>query len=329
MTFLWPALLLSLLTLPLFVGLYRRQLRKRAAHAASLGSFAAAQNQAGRALGRRRHVSPVFYLGGLSLLLFGLARPEVAVSLPRLEGTVILAFDVSGSMLADDLEPSRLEAAKAAARIFVENQPNTILIGVVAFSNGGFVVQQPTSDQAAVLAAIERISPEGPTSLGQGLFTSLNAIAGEAISIEDGAMEEGAAALQIADYSSAVILLLSDGENTSSPDPLEIAQLAAEAGVRVYPIGIGSPDGAILNIEGYSILSQLNETSLQEIASVTNGTYYHAADEETLREIYENVDLQLTIGGEQMEITSLLAGASALLFLVGGLLSLVWFGRLP
>jgi len=271
----------------------------------------------------------LFFLSGLTLLFFSLARPEMLVSLPRVEGTVILAFDVSNSMRADDLEPSRIEAGKVAASTFVENQPSTILIGVVAFSNGGIVVQPPTYDQSAVLATIDRLSPQGATSLAQGIFSSLNAIAGEPIPIDPAALEDGAPPPEIGAYPSAVILLLSDGENTESPDPLEIAQLAAEAGVRIYTVGIGSPEGAILPIEGYNVLTQLNETALQEIASLTNGSYYRAGDAETLREIYEDVDLQLTIRGEKMEVTAIFAGISLLLFVIGGALSLFWFGRLP
>jgi Ca-activated chloride channel family protein len=271
----------------------------------------------------------MFFMLGLTLLLFGLARPEMLVDLPRIEGTVILAFDVSNSMAADDLEPTRIEAAKAAARAFVENQPPTILIGVVAFSNGGLVVQQPTNDQAAVLATIDRLSPQGGTSLGQGIFTSLNAIAGEAIAIDPSALEEDIQSIDVGHYPSAVVVLLTDGENTGSPEPLDVAQVAAEAGVRIYPVGIGSTEGAVLQLEGFNILSQLDDTILQQIAKVTNGSYHHAEDEESLAEIYENIDLRLTISGEMMEVTAIFAGISLLLLLAGGLLSLLWFGRVP
>jgi Ca-activated chloride channel homolog len=135
--------------------------------------------------------------------------------------------------------------------------------------------------------------------------------------------------LELEKIPSAVVLLLTDGEDTTALDPLEIAQLAAEAGVRIYPVGIGSTEGSVLQIEGFSILSQLNETTLQEIAGLTNGTYYHAEDEESLQEIYENVDLQLTISGEKMEVTAIFAGISLLLLLIGGGLTLLWFGRIP
>ena len=114
-----------------------------------------------------------------------------------------------------------------------------------------------------------------------------------------------------------------------APEPMELAQAAAEAGVRIYPVGIGSPEGAVIQIDGYNIVTQLDESSLQEIASLTNGEYFHAADAETLQDIYDNIDLQLTVQGENTEITSVLAGIGALFFLFGGILSMVWFGRLP
>jgi Ca-activated chloride channel family protein len=329
MSFIWPWMLITLLLVPLFIGVYFRLLRKRRQAAVDLGPLSLVQDHSGRNLSRQRHIPAMFSLVGLALLFFGLARPEMFVDLPRVEGTVILVFDVSNSMTADDLEPTRIEAAKAAGRVFVQNQPNTIRVGVVAFSNGGLVIQPPTDDQAAVLATIDRLSPQGATSLGQGIFSALNAIAGETILIEPAALEEGAPPQGMDDYSSAVILMLTDGENTEAPDPLEVAQLAAEAGVRIYPVGIGSPEGAVLEVEGFNILTQLNERILQEIASLTNGSYYHAEDEETLREIYENVDLQLTINGERMEVTAIFAGLSLLFFLIGGMVSLLWFGRMP
>jgi Ca-activated chloride channel family protein len=329
MTFIWPWMLLSLLLVPLLIAGYIWLYQKRQRSAPDLGPLSLVQNTAGERLGKQRHIPPLLYLFGLAIILFSLARPEVFAELPRIEGTVILAFDVSHSMAADDLEPSRMEAAKAAAKTFVENQPSTIELGVVAFSNGGLVIQTPTDDQTAILTTIDRLSPQGATSLGQGIFSALNAIAGEAIAIDPEALEEGALSINIGHYSSAVVLLLTDGENTSSPDPLEIAQLAAEAGVRIYPVGIGSKEGTILEIDGYNVATQLDEAALNAIASITNGSYYYAEDEEDLQEVYENVDLQLTIRGEKVEVTAIFAAISVLFFLLGGALSLIWFGRIP
>jgi Ca-activated chloride channel family protein len=329
MTFIWPWMLLALLLIPVFVGSYIGWSKRRRNTANALGPLGQVNNPSGNRLGNRRHLPPLFYLLGLSILLFGLSRPEILVNLPRIEGTVILAFDVSNSMAAEDLSPTRMEAAKAAAQNFVQNQPSTIQLGVVAFSNGGLVVQPSTDDRAAVLSAIDRLNPQGGTSLGQGIFSALNAIAGEAIAIDPAELEDSNMLPDIGRYSSSVVLLLTDGENTSSPDPMAISQLAAEAGVRIYPVGIGSNEGAVVEIDGYSVATQLDETALQAIADLTNGTYYHAEDEDTLQEIYQNVDLQLTIRGEKMEISALLAGISLLFFLTGGALTLLWFGRLP
>lgn len=334
MTFIWPQMLLTLLLAPLLVALYVRLLQQRQRAAEALGPLAWVQNPSGHHVGRRRHVPPALFLTGLTFLLLGLSRPEMPISLPRIEGTVILAFDVSNSMLADDLEPTRIEAAKAAARTFVENQPSTIQIGVVAFANGGLVLQPPTNVSADVLAAINRLTPQGGTSLGRGIFTALNAIAGEPIGVDeivldDDVLPEDLPPIDIGDYSSAVIILLTDGENLSAPEPLDIAQLAAEAGVRIYTVGIGSDEGTVLEVDGFYVLTQLNEPALQNIARVTNGVYYHAEDTASLQEIYRDIDLQMTIKGEMMEITSILAGIGALFFLIGGGLAMVWFGRIP
>ena len=328
MSFIWPLMLFSLLLIPLLVGLYF-WLRQRQA-ATALGSLGMLRTSSGLEVGGRRHIPPAIFLSGLTLLLFTTARPEMNLTLPRVEGTVILAIDVSNSMNAADFEPTRIEAAKAAARTFVENQPSTILIGVVAFSGGGVVVQPPTDDQAAILATIDRLSPQGGTSLGQGIFSSLSAIAGKPIAIEATTTgEQQPEASQIGPFPAAVVVLLSDGENTTPLDPLEIAQVAADADVRIFPIGIGSPEGTVVQVDGFNILTQLNETRLQEIASLTNGTYYNAKDEKALQEIYKNIDLHLTVKAQKMEITPIMAGLSVVLFSVGGALSLFWFGRVP
>ncbi|MCB0065136.1 MAG: VWA domain-containing protein [Caldilineaceae bacterium] len=334
MTFLWPFLLPALLLVPLAIWRYRRLLHQRRHHSAALGTLGQLYQQTGQPLGRRRHVPFACFIVALTLLLLGLARPQMPVSLPRLEGTVILAFDVSNSMIAEDLEPTRIDAAKVAARAFVEQQPATIQIGVVAFGNGGLVAQPPTNDQTEVLAAIERLNPQGGTSLGQGIFTALVAIAGDTLPIDESAFDpesfdESAPPLQIGSFPSAVVLLLTDGENTAPPDPLTVAQSAAEAQIRIYPIGIGSPEGAVIDVEGFKILTQLNEGALEEIAALTNGAYYHAADADQLREIYETIDLQLTVRGQEMEITALLAMGAFLFALAGGTLSMLWFRRIP
>ncbi|MFN8467002.1 MAG: VWA domain-containing protein [Caldilineaceae bacterium] len=352
MTFIWPAALLLLLVLPLLVAWYLRLQRRRSQLAARYGTLGLVQAPGGgapRPLGWRRHLPPALFLAGLAVLLVALARPQMVVSLPRLEGTVILAFDVSGSMAADDLKPTRMEAAKEAARAFVDRQPPTVQVGVVSFSDSGFAVQPPTNEQATILAAIDRLRPERGTSLAHGILTALNAIfideddtaekrAADGVAGEPGqllysdltpAPTPSPTPVPPGTYAPAVIVLLSDGENTAPPDPLEAVQVAADRGVRVYTIGIGSAEGATLEIEGFSIHTQLDEQTLQAVAERTGGTYFNAADAEELRSIYTNLNPELGIAPEKMEVTALFAGVSALLLLIGGAFSLLWFSRLP
>jgi Ca-activated chloride channel family protein len=332
MSFIWPALLSLLLLLPLFVALYLRAQRRRRALAERYGSLGLLQAGAGRGPGARRHIPPALFLAALALLIVALARPQAAVSLPRLEGTVILTFDVSGSMAADDLQPSRLDAAKLAAQEFVRRQPPTVQIGVVAFSEGGLTVQVPTNTQAEVLAAIERLSPQRGTSLGEGILASLNVIAADAATTADApppTPAEPGAETAPPQYPSAVIVLLSDGENNARPDPLEAAQMAAASGVRIFTVGLGSPEGAILQLEGFSVHTRLQEAALQQIAQLSGGAYFSAAAADELPAIYDQVAAQLVIKPEQTEITALVVGAGLLLLLVGGLLSLFWFSRMP
>jgi Ca-activated chloride channel family protein len=275
-------------------------------------------------------------LTGLTLLLFALARPQIVVSLPRTEGTVILAFDVSRSMAADDLQPTRLQAAKAAAQEFVQQQPASVLIGVVAFSDNGFVVQAPTTDQEAVLITIDRLVAERGTSLANGILAALNMISARTSEPAPRLYSDltpvptpTPTPVPLGTVMPAVIVLLTDGENNETPDPLAAAKTAADRGVRIYTIGIGSASGTTLDIEGFTVHTQLNETLLQQVSQLTSGAYYSAESEQDLRAIYENLDPQWVVRPEEMEVTSMLAGASILALLIGGSLSLVWLGRLP
>jgi Ca-activated chloride channel family protein len=334
MSFLWPAMLVSLLIVPLFAALYAARVRQRQHAAARYGSLGVLQTTGGAPLTWQRHLPVGLFLAGLAVLLVALARPQATVSLPRIEGTVLLAFDVSGSMAATDVEPTRMEVAKTAAREFVERQPESVRIGVIVFSDAGFAVQAPSSDREQILAAIARLNPERGTSLGSGILAALQVLETDAAE----AAEEGDPAAPPAAtptpyppgvYSSAMIVLLTDGENTSPPDPLAAAQAALERGVRIYPVGVGSPGGAQLELEGFSVHTQLDEPMLRLIAQITGGTYHSAQNEADLRAIYEEINPQLVVKPEAMEVTSLLAAASLLIWLMGGALSLAWFGRLP
>ncbi len=335
MSFIWPTMLILLLLIPLFVVLYWRLNRRRQQVAARYGSLGLGQDAQGRPLSLRRHLPSLFFLLSLAILIIALARPQTVVSLPRVEGTVILAFDVSGSMAADDLKPTRMEAAKAAAQDFVGRQPPNVQIGVVAFSDSGISVQAPTNDRDAILAAINRLTPQRGTSLGNGILASLNVLAagsGAATHYYSNltpAPTPTPTPVPVGTYTSGVIVLLTDGENNESPDPVAAAHAAAERGVRIYAVGIGSAAGVNLHINGFTVHTQLDEPMLQQVSGLTGGTYYNAESAQDLRRIYDNLNPQLVIKPEQMEVTSIFAGASILALLVGGTFSLVWFSRLP
>ena len=334
MSFIWPAMLLSLLAVPLIVALYVRLQRRRQQLAARYGSMGFTQQSAGKKIGARRHIPPVLFFIGLTILALALARPQTVVSLPRVEGTVVLAFDVSGSMAADDMKPTRMEAAKAAAREFVAKQPTFVRIGVVAFAESGLQVQSPTNDRTAILAAINRLAPSRGTSLGTGISAALNVIATKDRPTNyytKGTPEPTPVPTVMPPgvYQPASIVLLTDGENTVAPDPLEAAQIAASRGVRIFTVGVGSAAGATLKVEGFTVQTQLDESSLEQIAQLTGGAYHNAGNEQELQSIYQNLGSQMVIKSEDTEVTSIFAGVSVIVLLIGAALSLLWFGRVP
>jgi Ca-activated chloride channel homolog len=328
MSFLWPGMLVLLLGVPFLVLGYLALVRRRDRRAAELAAQGFVPTATAQRRRRRRHVPFAFFLAAIIVALLALARPEASLSIPRREGTVVLAFDASNSMQATDLEPSRMEAAKAAARAFVQQQPSSIEIGVVAFSDGGLVTLPPTRSDEEVLTAIDRLSSQGATSLGQGIFTALSAISGTPITVDLGALQGDIDDIDIGYFGSSAVILLSDGENTSEPDPLDVAELAAVAGVKIYPIGLGSPDGTVVEVDGFNVATALDEALLEDIASVTDGRYFRAEDANELAQVYDQVDLQFVREAEYREVTGILTGISLVLLVVGATLSLVWFGRL-
>jgi Ca-activated chloride channel family protein len=330
MSFIWSSLLGLLLLAPLLVLVYVLMQRRRQNIVASSGFGLV--NSASGVTGLRRHIPALIFFLGLTILLFSLARPQATVSLPKYEGTVILVFDVSGSMGADDIAPTRMEAAKAIAADFVEGQPADVRIGVVAFSDGGLSVQTPGTNRGETLATIERLVPRRGTSLGNGVLVALNTIAVDAgdppiINTNNLSTADDALTAPQGWYPSAVVVLFSDGENNDPPDPLTVTDLAVDLGVRIYTIGVGSTEGTTIKVEGMNVHTQLNEPLLAYVAETSGGRYYFAGDTTGLRRIYNDLEPTLSIKPEELELTSLLAGLSILVLLVGGALSMSWFGR--
>ena len=330
MSFIWYSMLGLLLLVPLLALMYAAMVRRRNKITEQSGfTFSQDVNEQ---MGMRRHIPVVLFLFGITILLISLARPRATVSLPKYEGTVVMVFDVSGSMMADDVEPTRIEAAKSAAYTFVDNQPASVRIGVVAFSDGGISVQTPDANRDVTLATIERLVPRRGTSLGNGILVALNSIALDAgappiINASDLSPEDDVIAAPQGWYPSAVIVLFSDGENNENPDPLIVTDLAVDLGVRVYTVGVGSKEGTVINVDGMNIHSQLDESMLMQVAETSGGQYYFADDENELARIYDDLEPTLSIKPEEMELTSLFAAFGMIIFLIGGALSFLWFGR--
>lgn len=333
MSFLWPWALVTLALVPLaavgYLALERRR-RVRLAGLGSLGMPTATGRQKGRI---RRWLPAALVLAGLATLAVAFARPQAVVGVPDHEGTLVLAFDVSASMSADDIAPTRMEAAKAAALAFVGRQPEGVIVGVVAFSDSGLAVQAPTSDQAAVQAAIARLRPQRGTSLNEGIEAAVQAVLASQDGVSgyytDRSPQPTLVPVAPGSRSSAAIVLLSDGEATGDRDPVAGAMIAADLGIRVHTVGIGSRTGAIIDVEGFDVVTQLDEPTLQAIAGRTGGTYQHAASADELVAVYDALDTRLTVRSEPMEVTALVAALSLALLVMGGVTGLVWLGRLP
>jgi len=269
------------------------------------------------------------------------------VKVPGVEGTVILAIDVSGSMAADDVKPNRMEAAKEAAKTFVEQQrlaKNNVRIGVVTFSDNAQVVMGPTLDRTALIDAIDRLKPQRSTALGKAIIVSLDAIyEGQDVAPGDPDDQQSTSQqtlpgrtpkptpkpLAKGQFATASIVLLTDGENNQSPPPLSVIDRAANLGIRVYTVGVGTPEGALVKNEGRSARSELDEATLRKIAEASGAKYFNAQSESDLQQIYTNLATELVLRDERSEITVAFAALAAALLLGAACASLLWFARLP
>jgi len=348
-TFLWPDLLWLLLVIPLLVLAYWWLLRRKKKIAVRYASLAMVKDAIGAGPRWRRHVPPVLFLLSLALMIVAVARPQAVVTLPSQHDVIILAMDVSGSMRATDVEPNRLVAAQNAARGFVNAQPSTTRVGVVSFAGTAAVVQPPTRDKEDILAAIDRFQLQRGTAVGAGILVSLktifpdvefdlrswnprgdpkNASLDRRSRDKDKAAKEAPKAVAPGSYSAAAIILLTDGQTTTGPDPIESARMASERGIRVFTVGVGTERGEMIGAEGWSMRVRLDEAALKQIANVTQGEYFYAGTATDLTKIYELLSSKIVFEQRQQEITALFAAAAALFAIAAALLSMLWFGRI-
>jgi Ca-activated chloride channel family protein len=342
MTFIWPQALLALLLVPVLVGVYIWMQRRRSRYAVRFASVAMVRQAIGKGPGIRRHIPAAIYLLALTGMVVALARPQATISVPRNTGTLMLVIDVSGSMQATDVKPNRMEATKAAAAEFVERQPDGVKIGIVSFSDFGALVQAPTRDKDAVVKAIDRLRPQRGTNIGGGLQAALDALyegsdtprptaapSGPAAGGQSTPPPSPSSAAGDSKAAPASIVLVSDGESNVGPPPLDVAQEAVQAGVKVYTIGIGTKEGVNLNIQGRRVFTRLDEDSLRGMAELTSGRYLNAQDESELRSVYDELAREREFEKEETEITFGFTAGALALSLIGGILSLLWFNRLP
>jgi len=346
MTFLWPQMLWLLVLAPLTAGVYVLLLRRKKKAALRYASLSLVKDALNAGQRLRRHVPPLLFLIALTLMLFAIARPAAVVTLPSQHETVILSMDVSGSMRATDVAPNRLAAAQEAARAFVAELPRTTRLGVVSFAATAAVVQSPTHSREDIVAAIERFTLQRGTAVGSGILVALKMIfpdvefdlrasnprpnVSRSAPLDSSRTPDKAAPKSVApgSYAAAVIILLTDGQTTTGPDPIEAARMAADRGVRVYTVGIGTTSGEIIGAEGWSMRVRLDEESLKTIANLTQAEYFYAGTASDLRKIYQHLNTRIFLEEKETEITALFAAAAAMIAFVSALLSMLWFNRI-
>lgn len=343
MSFLWPSMLWLLALLPLLVVLYFWVLKRKRRTTVRLASVNVARLAVGQGPGWRRHVPPLLLLLAFAALLLAVARPTAILTLPLAERTIILAMDVSGSMRAEDVKPNRLVASQEAAKAFVNQLPREVRVGVVSFAGTAAVVQAPTDSREDVLKAIDRFQLQRGTATGSGIILSLATLfPDDGIEIQHvtGQRNFPGGNSSIAkkearpftpvpagSYNSAAVIMLTDGQRTTGPDPLDAAKMAAERGIRVYTVGIGTTSGEIIGFEGWSMRVRLDEETLKNISVLTHGEYFYAGTAEDLVKVYESLSSRMVVERKETEITAIFAALGALLAVMAATLSLWWFGR--
>lgn len=339
-TFLWPEMLWGLLLVPLLVLLYMWLLRRRKKTSLRFASLSLIKEAVGKGQAWRRHVPPALLLTAITALLIATARPAAIVTLPSAEKTIVLAIDVSGSMRATDVLPDRITAAKEAAKAFVVDLPRSVRIAVVQFAGTAAVVQAPTLSREDVIAAIDRFQLQRGTAIGSGIVLSLatlfpdsgidlSQITGQREMPPENGEKPKPDFVPVApgSYGSAAIILLTDGQRTTGPDPVEAAKMAADRGVRIYTVGVGTKEGETIGFEGWSMRVRLDEDTLKSIANLTLGDYFYAGTADDLKKVYQGLSTRLIVEKKETEITALFAVVGALLVVLSASLSVWWFGR--
>ncbi len=345
LNFLWPQFLWLLLALPLIVLVYVWLLRRRKKLALRLSSVAIARQALGAGRHWRRHLPPALFLLAMAAGLLAASRPTAVISLPSNHATVMLAIDVSLSMRATDIQPTRIVAAQEAAKSFLKDLPRNVKVGIVTFAGTAQVVQPATLQREDLVAAIDKFQLQRGTAVGSGIVVALselfpdhgidvgemtygNSKRGKRIDEAPGKPAKEFIPVAPGSYTSAAIVLLTDGRRTTGVDPQEAAMMAAHRGVRVYSIGLGTVTGEVPGFEGWAMYLKLDEPSLKAIANVTQAEYFYAGNADALKTVYEKLSTRLQVDKKETELSALLALIAAVLSLAAAGLSLLWFNRI-
>ncbi len=329
MSFEWPLGLVALLAIPLIAALYVLAQRRRRAYAVRFTNLELLDSVVTGSPNWRRHVPPLLFLLALTALTVAIARPHVDVDVAKEEATVMLTLDSSGSMQATDVSPNRLDAARSAAEGFTGRLPDKFRLGLVTFSNVAQLLVPPTSDREPVRSALESLQAEGGTAIGTALETSLTTL--QPVVEQDRRKREREGLRRGAPP--AVIVLLSDGYSTTGPAPLEAARRARELRIPVNTVALGTRNATVTLSDRLGTTRNVrvppDRRTLRRVADVTGGEYFGTADQEELQKIYDRLGSRIGFRQEEREITAAFAGGGLGLMLVGGVLSMMWFGRLP
>jgi Ca-activated chloride channel family protein len=345
LSFLWPQYLWLMGVVPLLVLVYIWLLRRKKKLVLRFASIDIVKQAMGSGLHWRRHLPPALFLLAMAMALFAAARPTAVIALPSNHATVILAIDVSLSMRATDIKPNRITAAQEAAKVFLEQLPRNVKVGIVTFAGTAQVVQPATLQREDLVAAIDRFQLQRGTAVGSGIVVALselfpdhgldvgemtygNGSRGKSIDETPSKPKKEFVPVAPGSYSSAAIVLLTDGRRTTGVDPQEATKMAADRGVRVYSIGLGTVDGEIPGFEGWSMYLKLDEPSLKAIANATQAEYFYAGNAEALKTVYEKLSTRLQVDTQATELSALLALAAAVLSVTAAGLSLAWFNRI-
>lgn len=345
MEFGWPVMLWALAAPPLLLWGYVRLVRRGKARETALADAHLLGVLWARPPAVRRHIPVAFYLGAVTFLTLAMARPIAAIPLPVNRATLIIAIDVSKSMIGEDVQPNRLKATQTAALALLRAMPASAKIGLVVFSDYAQVLVPPTTEREILRESIAGLKVQQSTGVGSAIVESLRVLPGrkellgERLNIQRNPQQPAlpfgpppaapSPDQKPVDLPPAAIVIFSDGVSNLGVNPTLAISLAVDGKVKVYGVGVGTPNGSVMTVDNQLVLVPFDATLLQQIAQATGGQYFEISKSEELRKVYRQLGRSIGWERRRTEVTSFLAGAAGILMVVGALFSMMWFRRVP